>query len=441
MLSRVRNVMILLRGQIWLIPVIMIILTMALAYFLLTNKYLIGALEDADLWWIYGGDASSARELLSSLLSGLMTMTSLVVSITFVVLTLAANQLGPRLIETFMADRQIQAVLGLFLSTILYVLIVLRTLEDELEKEAVPHIAVTVGSGLTIICLITLLFYLHKVARSIVADNVIATTATELQKNIRDILPEQVGGAQDDLPHPELRGGTSVSLERSGYIQTIDYDALVKLARQKEVVLKVEVRSGHFLLKRGDHVRVHCKSDLDEDVVTAIRKAFVIGQKRTSAQDLEYGIRQLVEIALRALSTGINDPFTALVVIDRLGVALEEVLAREPLPGFFRDEDGEIRVVADRLNEGAIDAAFDLIREAGANQPLVLLRIADVLGQLAPVLHDDAAQRAVLSQLEKLDETAGHAPFAASDQQQVMQHIEGARTAVEQRSGSGLSES
>jgi uncharacterized membrane protein len=436
MLNRIRNVMILLRGQMWLIPAIMIILGLALAYFLLTNKYLVRAVEGADLWWVYGGDSSSARDLLSSLLSGLMTMTSLVVSITFVVLTLAANQLGPRLISTFIADRQIQAVIGLFLSTILYVLVVLRTLEDELGEDAVPHIAVTVGSGLTVACLLTLLFYLHKVARSIIADNVVKAASSDLYDDICNLLPERGDTPPDDLPQPELRGGASVSLTRSGYIQTIDYDALVKFARQEDVVLKIEVRPGNFVLKHGEHVRVHRKSGLDEDAVKDLRKAFVIGQNRTRAQDLEYGIRQLVEIALRALSSGINDPFTAIVVIDKLGAALEDVLAREPLSRFLRDEDGEIRVVAERLNEGLVGSAFDLIRGA-AEQPLVFMRMADVLGQLAPVLHTDAARCTVLAQLNKLCESAQQAPFPPSDQQQVLQCIDDARALVEHRSGSG----
>ncbi len=440
MLSRIHNIMILLRGQMWLIPAIMIVLGLVLAHILLDHGPLFHAVEDADLWWVYGGDASSARDLYASLLTGLITMTSLVVSITFVILTLAANQLGPRLIATFMADRQIQFVLGLFLSTILYVLIVMRTLEDELGKDDVPHIAVTAGSGLTIVCLIALLFYLHKIARSIIADNVIEMAADELSRNVRDILPSELGGAQDAFPPPELPGGTPVSLGRSGYIQTIDYDKLIELARQEDRVLSVDVRAGYFVLKRGDHVRVQPETDLDEGVVKAIRQAFVIGQKRTPAQDLEYGLHQLVEIALRALSPGIHDPLTALVVIHRLGAALEDILARQPLPCVLRDENGEIRVLADRLNAGAIDAAFDLVREAGARQPLVLLRIADVLRQLAPVLHLKANRQAVLVQLEKLAATARQAPFVEHDQQRVMQRIDAARITVERRSGIGLAE-
>jgi uncharacterized membrane protein len=313
----------------------------------------------------------------------------------------------------------------------------LRTLEDELGKEAVPHIAVTVGSGLTILCLVTLLLYLHKVARAIIADNVIAAAADDLHEDICDFLPDQAHAAEgDDSPYPELRGGAPLSLEQSGYIQTIDYDALVEFARQKDIILKIEVRPGTFVLKNGNHVRVHRQSDLEPETARDVRRSFSIDQKRTPAQDLEYGFRQLVEIALRALSSGINDPFTAVVVIDRLGAALEEVFEREPLPRFLRDEDGEIRVVAERLSEGLVDAAFDLIREAGSDQALVLARIADVLGQLAPVLPTDAAQHAVLVQLEKISETAELGSLASSDQQMVLRCIDKARAAVEQRSGS-----
>lgn len=440
MISRIRNIMILLRGQLWIIPALISVLAAALALLLLEYGYILFEPAESGLWWIFGGDASSARDLTASLLGGLITMTSLVVSITFVVLTLAANQLGPRLIATFMADRQIQAVLGLFLGTILYLLFVLRTIKEELGQDAVPHFAITVGSALTVLCLFTLLLYLDKVARSIIADNVINATANDLHRHIRDILPERGEATQDNLPPPDLRGGVPVSLGRSGYIQTIDYDALVKLARRVDVVFRIELKAGKFVLKHGDYVRAHRTHALGEDAVKDLRQAFVIGQTRTPAQDIEYGIRQIVEIAIRALSPGINDPFTAVAALNRLGGALEDILSREPLPRFLRDEEGEVRVVADRLNAGAIDAAFDLIREAGAGKPVILNLIADLIGQLAPVIHDAEAQRAVLAQLDKLGETAREAPLLPSDRDNVMKRIDDARAAIEQRSGSGLSE-
>src|SRR5690349_6086658 len=125
-MSRLQNAVALLRGQLWIIPLLFALASFALSYGVLASgSDVLEGWADADLWWLYSGDAGSARDLLSSLLSGLMTMTSLIVSVTFVILTLAANQLGPRLITTFMADRQIQVVLGLFLGTILYLIMVL----------------------------------------------------------------------------------------------------------------------------------------------------------------------------------------------------------------------------------------------------------------------------------------------------------------------------
>jgi uncharacterized membrane protein len=161
-MSRLRNIFALLREQLWIIPLLLSVLALALAFWLLTSGAELLESLDGKHWWLYSGDASTARGLLSSLLSGLMTMTSLIVSVTFVILTLAANQLGPRLISIFMADRQIQIVLGLFLGTILYVLVVLRSLNETLGAEGVPHIAVTVGSALTVVCLFALLFYVHR---------------------------------------------------------------------------------------------------------------------------------------------------------------------------------------------------------------------------------------------------------------------------------------
>ncbi|MDQ4135532.1 MAG: DUF2254 domain-containing protein [Pseudomonadota bacterium] len=430
-MERIRNFILLLRGQLWILPAIISGLALVLASFLLSNGAAILPSPSADIWWLYSGDAASAREVLSSLLSGLMTMTSLVVSITFVILTLAASQLGPRLIATFIADRQIQTVLGVFLGTILYVLAVLRTLDEELGKEAVPHIAVSVGSGLTVVCLFALLWYVHKIARSIIADNVVETVARDLRRNIRDILPEGHHGEEHAEAPRDWSGAASVSLDRSGYILTIGYDELVELGRRKRLVMNIEVRAGHFLLKHGEHVRVQPAGSVDEDVVAAIRKAFVVGQERTPAQDLEYGIRQLVEIALRALSPGINDPFTAIAVLDRLGAALEDVLSRGLRNGVLKDRDGKVRVVADRTDIGGlVGAAFDMIREAGRTHPSVLIRMADVLGQLAPVLDRAEGREAIEAQLRKLAETARQERLAPSDQADVERRIRAACTSV-----------
>ena len=423
---RIRNMLALLRGQLWPLPLAIALSGVGLAYLVLTYGSAVFAALDVGrrgLWWLYSGDAGTARGLLSSMLSGLMTMTSLVVSVTFVILTLSAQQLGPRLVPTFMGDRQIQAVLGLFIGTILYLLVVLRTIHDTLGGEGVPHLAVTVASGLTVLCLLALLFYVHKIARSIVADNVVEAVARILARSIREMLPERPGPGGDA---PDLPPGPAIarlSLGRSGSIQAVDYDRLVRLAREHDLVLRVCVRAGHFVLSRGDHVTLH-GGRMDERIASGIREAFVIGAERSPAQDLEFAMRQLVEIGLRALSSGINDPFTAIAVVDRLAAALEEILRRAPQPRVLRDGAGTPRVIADRSTvAGLVDAAFDSLREAASGSPAVLIRMADVLAALAPSLSDDAAATAARRQLERIAGTAEIGPLSRSDRDAVLRRV------------------
>jgi uncharacterized membrane protein len=436
-MDRIRNVLAHLRAQLWIIPLAISVLALALAYWVLTSG---GAVLErwtagSGFWWLYGGDAESARGLLSSLLSGLMTMTSLIVSVTFVILTLSANQLGPRLISTFMADRQIQTVLGLFLGTILYVLVVLRSLDETLGREGVPHIAVTIGSALTIVCLFALLFYVHKIARSIIADNVVAQVAGDLHRNIAGMLKDAEEAAQPEMSEA-VAGG--IALDRIGYVQVVDYDRLVEVACKSKSILQVNVRAGHFVLRNGEHVVVHGQQPLDDDATKAVRAAFVIGAERSPAQDLEYNLRQLVEIALRALSPGINDPYTAIAVVNQLGAALEEMLQRSLPPAVLRDDAGEVRVIAQRSDpQGLVDAAFDDIRQAGSGIPAVLIRIADVLGQLAPVLRTEPTRQAVASQLGKLAETAGQSPVPPCDRTAILARIAQAAELIPRQSKGG----
>jgi uncharacterized membrane protein len=423
-MERIRNILALLRAQLWIIPLVISALALALAYWVLTSggSFLERWTASSGFWWLYGGDAGSARGLLSSLLSGLMTMTSLIVSVTFVILTLSANQLGPRLISTFMADRQIQAVLGLFLGTILYVLVILRSLDDALGREGVPHIAVTIGSALTIVCLFALLFYVHKIARSIIADNVVERVAGDLHRNISG-MPK---ASEDEAEEPEMAEAVagSIALERVGYIQVIDYARLLEVACSSRSVLRVNVRAGHFVLRNGDHIIVHGTQPLDASATDAVRAAFVIGAERSPAQDLEYNLRQLVEIALRALSPGVNDPYTAIAVINQLGAALEEILQRSLPPAFRRDNEGKVRVIAQCSDpQGLVDAAFDAIRQAGQGVPSVLIRVADVLGELAPVLRTESARQAVRSQLAKLAESAEQTSAPPCDRAAILARI------------------
>lgn len=409
-MDKARNLFDIVRSQLWLLPLIFSGLAALLAILMISYGHLLGPDVVRGAWWVYSGEAETARQLLSSLLSGLMTMTSLVISVTFVILTLAANQLGPRLISHFMADRQIQAVLGLFIGTILYLILVLRTISDTLGEDGVPHLAISAGSLLTVICLMALLFYIHKVARLIIADNMIHALHRDLVVTVDEVLPGKPPSHGEDVAR--FAGiGHPVALGKVGHVQVIDYSALTRIATEKDLRIDVAVRAGQYLLSRGDHFTIFSGAggdgtDIDDKTIAALRACFTIGLQNTTAQDLEFSIRQLTEIAVRALSPGINDPFTAVAVIDRLAASFEAVQQR-PLPyRQYHDDDGVLRLIVSRSDyRRMLNTGFRSIRQAGADQPLVLMRIAARLADLSHSVRSPEQADALREQLAALEQT------------------------------------
>lgn len=406
-LDRVRNAMESLRTRLWLIPGIMCVAAAGLAR-LAARLDDIPLFRDLDTWWYFGGEPGTARALLGTLLSGMLTMTSLVISITMVVLSLAANQLGPRLIWNFIRDRQIQVVIGIFFATIVYVLIVLRSVREE----SVPDVAVTVATALVGICLFALLFYVHKVARSIVADTVIDHVASDLSDHVSS-LPDPPDEPDQPATLPQRLTTCSLGLDRSGYVQVVEYDRLRDLSAERDLGIEVAVRPGDLVLRNGDHLRIHGADAPSDHVAKAIRGAFLVGSHRTPTQDLEYSVRQLVEIAVRALSPGINDPFTAITVLHRLGQTLE-LLMRKHLPETVvrRDENGIVRVIGRASTfDGAMDAALNQIRQAASGQGdvAVLISLASILGQLARACPGPDQRAAVARHLQAADRAARRA--------------------------------
>ncbi len=402
MIERLRHYGEILRASLWLVPALMGVAAVAIAIGLLT---LGTGIPDglAAYWLLYSGDPQVARELLSALLSGMITMTSLVVSITMVVLTLAAGQIGPRLIRNFIRDRTTQVVLGLFLSDILYLLVVLRNIDG--GKDGVPHLAVSAGTALTVVCLFTLLFYVHKLARSIIYDTVISSVAADLRGTVQRLLPEK----RDVVPPHAAPSGEAawIELGRDGYVQTVDLDALVETARQADAVVRLEIGPGHFVIAAGRHVAVHPAGACSPEMRARVRAAFIIGSERTPGQDIEYGIHQMVEIATRALSPGLNDIFTALAVIDNLSASLAHLFARGLEPSVHRDRDGAVRVVRKVADyRGLVGAAFDQIRQAGAGHPAVLIRLLDAIGRLAPCAPAADIREPLVAQVDMIREAA-----------------------------------
>ncbi len=392
-----------LRSSFWFVPAVMACLAVALA---------VSAVEldkaVADDWlrrlgWIYSGGAEGASLLLGTVAGSMIAIAGTVFSMTLVALSLASSQLGPRLLRNFMRDTANQVVLGTFVATFVYCLLVLRTIRRGNEVAFVPHLAVSIGVLLAMVSIGVLIYFIHHVAISIQADQVVARVGRELNDGIDGLFPGRLGkpGAEGarapnetELPAAFAHEARPVGAHEDGYLQLIDADALIALASQEDLLLRLERRPGHFLAKGQAIVMVWPGDRVTESLADRINGAFVLGDQRTAAQDVEFSFHQLVEIAVRALSPGINDPFTAIACVDRLESALCR-LTRRNMPSADRfDHQGRLRLVAPGPTfAGIVDTAFNLIRQSARSNPAVAIRMLDAIAQIAGQLHraQDAA--------------------------------------------------
>lgn len=376
-----------LRTSIWPVPVAMICFAVMLREITSLADAAIDDQLAISIWWLSSGTGDDARNLLSTIVPALITMASIMFSITMVVLSLAASQFGSRLVRTYMTDIRTKLALGIFLMTIVYCLLVLRTISSDMPPADVPHVGVTLGLALSLACVLTLVLFLNVIARSMVADEVIRRVAAELEDTI-EALPDLEGGSADGEDQDRALGNLNhAAILRSadeGYVQAIRYDGLAALAREYDVTLQLHCKAGAFMCRDGWLLAVHPAERMNAALGRSVQNHVQIGQRRTPTQDLEFPIRHLVDIALRALSPGINDPNTAIVVIDRLRAALSRLMCKQMPKTVCRDSEGMARVFGIDTGYGDIfDEAFNQIRQAGAVQPSVIIHMLAAIERIA----------------------------------------------------------
>ena len=335
---------------------------------------------------------SGARTLLATVAGSVITIAGVAFSITIVALTLASSQFGPRLLKNFMKDIGNQVVLGTLIATFLYCLLVLGAIRENGDTIFVPHISVLVGLLLTLTSIGVFIFFIHHISISIHADTVVAGVSKDLKAAINNLFPEKMG--QSSAPHdPPLEEVLPSGFQRdsiafvsvgSGYLQAIDSPGVMALATKQDVLIQLLYRPGEFIVEGETIGKIWPPGPVTEALITDLQEAFLLGSYRTEEQDIEFSIHQLVEVALRALSPGINDPFTAISCLDRLGDVLT-LLSGRILPSCLRyDEEHILRVITYPLTiDGIFDAAFNQLRQYGCTSVAVGLRLLEVFSLIA----------------------------------------------------------
>lgn len=364
----------------WLRPALLVLLGVTLGEGAVWAEQLDRARSVLPESWLYAGGEAGARALLGAIATSTIGVAGTTFSITVAALSLASGQMGPRLLRNFVRDAGNQVALGVFLGTFAYALVVLRTVRSVEEGTFVPHLGVTGALVLALLCVGTLTWFVHHIASGINVETVIGTVHAELSDAVARLTLHQPDPGPTGAPLP----GCPVLARQGGYLRALGEDELADWAAERGATLDLLVRPGDYVFP-GTPVAKVSPPALTEEATKRVGDALSLGDRRAAAQDLEFAVRQLVEVAVRALSPGINDPFTAIAVLDRFGDVLCGMTDRY-LPGQAVLRDGRAVLFRRAVDyDGLLDAMFHMVRQNGAGSAAVLLRLMEVLGAVLTV--------------------------------------------------------
>jgi uncharacterized membrane protein len=351
----------------------------------------------------FATEPGSAQVVLGTLAGSMMTVVSVVYTLLVVALTLASMQFSTRILTLFLRHRSTQWTLGLVAGTFAYCVLVLRSVR--VDPPFVPHVALALAVALVLGSLGALVWFVHHIANGIQANHLVDRLAADTERVIDAVWPAE-RAAELAPPGP---GGTPVHADRSGYVQLIDVRGLRALAAEGRAVV-VERGMGRFVSAGAvlGWLAPHTPEAADR-----MRAAFDIGAVRTMQDDIEWGFRQVVDIALKAISPAVNDPSTAATCIDHLTRLLTRALRRFPPAGVERYGAGTL-VVPQTTPIDLIDLAFEQLRQYGRADMAVALRLLRAFGEVAAAA-DDPAVRARLATHARLLESAVRPAFAPED--------------------------
>ncbi|MDI9889218.1 DUF2254 domain-containing protein [Streptomyces sp. HNM0645] len=390
-----------LRAQLWPLPTLGVALAIVAGVGL---PLLDGRMQhDMPSWlraYLFGGSPDAARSVLAAIAGSMVTVTALTFSLTVVTLQLASSQFSPRLLRTFTADRYVQATLALFLATFTFALTVLRTVRTGADGKTgfVPQTSVTVAFVLTLASVLTLVLFLSHLAREIRIETMMNSVLSAADRTIHQLLPEKpdlTGEASERgdsaaVPPEPPTDALTLAAGASGFLTSVDEEALLKAAVEADALVHIDRQPGSSLIagtpvgaawpRAGEPFTPGTRARLAEEVSQAVRT----GAERTDLQDVAFGLRQLTDIAAKALSPGSNDPTTAVHALSHSSALLCELARRDLGPRLLRDEHQQVRVVLRRPDlQDLLDLAVDQPLRYGAAEPAVLARIAMLLRELA----------------------------------------------------------
>lgn len=412
-------------GSYWFIPA-----AMAAGAWVLAGLLLLLEPEEAPAFlrripWFYANQPEGARAVLSTIAGSMITVAGVTFTITIAAVSYTAGQFGPRILTNFMRDRGNQVTLGTFIATFLYCLLLLRTVRapDEAPAEAppgealdvlggfVPHLGLAGALVLAVLSVAVLIYFVHHVPESIHISNVVAVIGKELNGRVGELFPGRLGDALGE-DAGEDREGFLASLEgdavevvarREGYIQRLDEDRLLRLAEDGDLRIRLRYRPGDFVARGRVLLVAGPEERMTDEMIDRLYSVFVFGRSRNQVQDVLFLAEELAEIAARALSPGVNDPFTAITCMDWLGAALTGCAPDDPPSALRAGPGGAPRILAEPERfEHLVDITLRQTRQYVAADRNATLHVLMVVAEVALDLDDDVKREYLRDAAEEL---------------------------------------
>ncbi|MCA9052250.1 MAG: DUF2254 domain-containing protein [Planctomycetaceae bacterium] len=409
------------RNGFWFVPTLCCLVAVALGIVLPSLDAELKVQDIDGLKWLET-TAASARTVLSTLAGVLVTVGGVVMSSTMVTLSLTTSQYGPRLLRNFIQNNITQLTIGIFLGVSLYCMLVLRAVEEPNGTVFVPHLSVATAVAGAGVAVAFLVYFIHYVVSAIQTQNVIWSVADELSDAIEALYPQSSSAEgvakrepdRDPASEPVRRAVGDLRSRVEGYLQAVDLEGLLEAARERDVCFRLTTQPGRFVI-RATAICVlerytedgNCPDEMRAELEAQLNRHLIVGRYRTPRQDIKCAILELVEVAVRALSPGINDPRTAIECVDQLGAAMNHLISRDSQPAEIRDRQGVVRIVRVPLHvDEVLDTAFQQIRQYGASSVSVTIRLVETLQSIAPEAVRSGHVQAIRRQAEMLTRSA-----------------------------------
>ena len=375
------------RDSFWFVPTVIIILSILAAIILLYVDKTFPFTPEGVLKIIFSESSDSGRNVLTVIAGSMVGIAGTVFSITIVVLQLASSQFGPRLLQNFMYKRLNQVVLGQYVGVFLYSIIVINAIRDNDNYAFIPNLSILFAIFLAIFNVFLLVIFIHSISMSIQPSKIINELRERIENDIQTMYPEQIEKDVIFKPKEEIHQSLTkirdFKSESSGYIQYFDLDYLVSIAREREIIIKILHKPGCYVVKEQpifELFKNNSSIEFSEKEELSLLKSYKLATQKSFFQDIEFGIHQIVEIASKALSPGVNNPYTAVICIDNLtSILCKLVLVKIP-DATIKDENDIMRILVTKDSfEGYLEAAFNLIRQYGKTSPFIIIKLMETL--------------------------------------------------------------